>query len=136
MASESCGNVKDSFSCYEVIKEIYKKEELDIDLFESCFAVYLDRSYRAIGFLKIAEGGIDGVVCDIRKVFTGALESMATAFVFTHNHPSGSLRPSQEDKDLTKRLKEAGKIMGIQLMDHLIVTKDAYFSFAESRMLN
>lgn len=122
-------------SCYKVIKEIYKKEELEIDLFEYSFAIYLDRSYKALGFLKIGEGGLDAVHCDLRKVFTGALESMATAFIFTHNHPSGSLRPSQEDKDLTKRLKEAGKIMGIQLMDHIIVTKDDYFSFVDNGIL-
>jgi DNA repair protein RadC len=68
---------------------------------------------------------------DPRVVFTIALKSLATSIIVAHNHPSGNLKPSDSDRDITKKLKSAGSLLDIQLLDHLIITKDGYTSFAD-----
>src|SRR6202042_929159 len=94
---------------------------------EQVAVLFLNRGNRAIGGFKLATGGITGVVVDIRIIFGKALKCLATGLILTHTHPSGEVKPSNADKELTERLKQPGKIMEITLLDHLIVT-DGYCS--------
>ena len=72
---------------------------------------------------------------DIRVLFKAAIDHFATAIVIAHNHPSGNLKPSQEDRNITKQIGDAGKILSIQLLDHIIVAQNSYFSFADEGLL-
>ena len=83
----------------------------------------------------ISSGGITGTLVDVRIVFKKALEKGATAVILCHNHPSGALKPSNSDIQLTEKLRDAGKILDIRVLDHLIVTESGYFSFADEGKL-
>jgi len=72
---------------------------------------------------------------DIRVILKLALEEMATGIILAHNHPSGNLKPSEADKQITKKIKDAGKTMDIEVLDHLIITQKTYFSFADEGIL-
>jgi DNA repair protein RadC len=88
-----------------------------------------------LGWHKISEGGIDGTVIDPRLIFSVALKGLACSIIIAHNHPSGNLQPSKQDIAITERIKQAGKLLGIQLQDHLILSNEGSFSFAnEDRM--
>lgn len=129
-------HIKTSKDCYDLIKSIYLEEGLSIDLFEYSLAIYLDKKFKVLGYMKIGEGGLRYVYCDIRKIMIGALESFCHGLIFIHNHPSGLTNPSEEDKKLTKQIENACKVMDIQLMDHIIIAKDSYFSFNDNKLLN
>jgi DNA repair protein RadC len=84
---------------------------------------------------KVSEGGVAGTTVDPKIIYKIALEELASCIIVAHNHPSGNLAPSQADIDLTKKLKEAGRFLDIQMMDHLIITHQNYFSFADEGLI-
>ncbi|MFY9152108.1 MAG: JAB domain-containing protein [Prolixibacteraceae bacterium] len=99
---------------------------------ESFYAMYLNRNNRILGIHKVAEGGLSGTVVDIRCVFQVALKANACSVIVAHNHPSGNSIPSEADKTITRKIKEAGKFLDIPLLDHLIMLPDeGYTSFAD-----
>jgi len=98
---------------------------------EEFWVLLLNRAHRVTKKKRISEGGVAGTVADPKIIFKLALEELASGVVVAHNHPSGNLQPSQSDIDLTKKLKEAGRFLEIQLLDHLIITGHKYFSFAD-----
>lgn len=102
---------------------------------EEFWAIYLNNSNKVLQTKQISKGGITGTLVDVRLVLKKALELGAIAIIFVHNHPSGSLRPSEADKLLTKKLKIAGESMDIKVLDHLIITEKTYFSFADENLL-
>lgn len=107
-----------------------------IDLnYESFVLVLLDRANRVIHIHELSKGGITGTVVDPRLVFKTALEKGACGFICAHNHPSGHLKPSQSDIEITKQLAQAGAILHINLIDHLIICNGGYYSFADEGML-
>ena len=108
-----------------------------IHLQESFFAMYLNRCNRVIGVYPVAVGGITGTIADIRLILSVALKTVATSIVIAHNHPSGSIQPSQADIEVTIKLNQAAKGMDIRLMDHIILSPEQgeYFSFADERIL-
>lgn len=114
-------------------------EELKGDLMdiphEEFWIVMMNRAHRIIKKQKISLGGVHGTVADPKIIFKVALEELASGIIVAHNHPSGNLTPSQQDIDLTKKLKEAGKLLEIQLLDHLIVAGKNYYSFADEGLL-
>lgn len=100
------------------------------------FAVlYLNRANRVNRFEIISKGGITGTVADPRIILRRALEEDAVGLILCHNHPSGNLRPSRADEELTSKIKEAARFFDIRLLDHLIVSSDGYFSFADEGLL-
>ncbi|HEY1114266.1 MAG TPA: DNA repair protein RadC [Chitinophagaceae bacterium] len=100
------------------------------------FAVlFLNRANKINHFQVISEGGITGTVADPRIILKRALEEDAVSLILCHNHPSGSLKPSRADEDLTQKIKEAAKYFDIKVLDHLIVSDDGYFSFADEGLL-
>lgn len=102
---------------------------------EEFWALFLNRANRLIRKQRISEGGVSGTVADPKVIFKGALDHLASGIIVAHNHPSGNLVASQSDIDLTKKLKEAGKFLEIQLLDHLIICGPKYFSFADEGMM-
>jgi DNA repair protein RadC len=83
----------------------------------------------------ISSGGISGTVLDTRVIFQGALLANASSLIIFHNHPSSNLKPSKADKDITNKIKKAGELLDIILLDHLIITEHSYYSFADEGIL-
>lgn len=102
---------------------------------EEFWVVFLNQSNRVLGKSKLSSGGINQSVVDVRILFKNALEHFATGIIIAHNHPSGNLKPSQEDLKITKQIGEGGKILNIQLIDHLIIAQNSYLSFADENLL-
>ncbi len=102
---------------------------------EEFWILYLNNSNKIIQKNQLSKGGITGTLVDVRLVLKSALEVGATALILCHNHPSGTLKPSQSDKAITQKLKSAANSLDIKVLDHLIVTDKAYFSFADENLL-
>lgn len=102
---------------------------------EEFWIIYLNNSNKVIHKNQLSKGGITGTLVDVRLVLKNALELGATGIILVHNHPSGTLKPSEADKQLTKKLKIASESLDIKVLDHLIVTEKAYFSFADENLL-
>lgn len=106
------------------------------DLSHEIFAVlFLNRSNRINHFEVISQGGITGTVADPRIILKKALEEEAVSIILCHNHPSGGLRPSRADEELTQKIKEAARFLDIKVLDHIIVSELGYFSFADEGMM-
>lgn len=97
--------------------------------------LFLNRANKIIHFEIISEGGITGTIADPRIIIKKALEENAVNMVLTHNHPSGSLKPSTADQELTRRIREAALLFDIRVLDHIIVSEEGYFSFADEGIL-
>ncbi len=102
---------------------------------EEFWVLYLNNSNKIIYKYQLSSGGITGTLVDVRILFKKALELSAVAIILCHNHPSDSLKPSKSDINLTKKIQAAGKILDIKILDHLLITEKAYFSFADSNLL-
>lgn len=102
---------------------------------EEFWILYLNNSNKVITKNQLSKGGITGTLVDVRLVLKKALEVGATALILCHNHPSGSLKPSSADKSITQKLKTAAMSLDIKVLDHLIITEKAYFSFADEGIL-
>lgn len=106
------------------------------DFHREVFAVlFLNRANKINHFEIISEGGITGTVADPRIILKKALEENAVSIILCHNHPSGSLKPSRADEELTHKIKEAARFLDIKVLDHIIVSEDGYFSFADEGLL-
>lgn len=102
---------------------------------EEFWMITLNRANRIISGRQVSRGGLSGTVADLRTIFKAALEQLASAVIFCHNHPSGSLKPSEADIELTQKLQDAGELLDIEVLDHLIVSDKDYFSFADEGLL-
>ena len=102
---------------------------------EEFWAVFLSASNKVISRRCISKGGITGTMADLRMIFREGVINNSTGVIICHNHPSGSCIPSHPDKILTRKIAEAGKVMDIKLLDHLIITEHQYFSFADEALL-
>ena len=102
---------------------------------EEFWIIYLNNSNKVIQKQQLSKGGITGTLVDVRLVLKMALELGATGIILTHNHPSGTLKPSEADKQITQKLKRAGESLDVKVLDHLIITEKAYFSFADENLL-
>ena len=104
-------------------------------LHEEFWILFLNRSNKVINRMKLSQGGISGTVTDVRLVMKKAIECLASGIIVCHNHPSGNLSPSESDTKITQKIKEAGNLMDIQLLDHLIISDKDYYSFADNGVL-
>ena len=114
--------------------ELLKGDFMDLP-HEEFWVLLVNRANRVVKKKRVSEGGVSGTVADPKIIFKLALEELATGVIVAHNHPSGNLTASQSDIDLTKKLKEAGKFLEIQVLDHLIVAGQKYYSFADEGVL-
>jgi DNA repair protein RadC len=103
-----------------------------IDIYESFFCIYLNNANNTIGWYKVSQGGITGTVADPRLIIKKALDVLATSIIMCHNHPSGQLIPSNADINITQKIKKAGEFLDIAVLDHIILTEDSYYSFADN----
>jgi len=102
---------------------------------EEFWVLLLNRAHQVVKKKRISEGGVSGTVADPKIIYKMALEELASGIIVAHNHPSGNMTASQSDIDLTRKLKEAGKFLEIQLLDHLIICGQKYVSFADEGLL-
>lgn len=103
--------------------------------YEEFWILLLNRSNKIIEKFKISQGGISGTVIDVRMILKNAVEKLASSIILCHNHPSGNLQPSEADKKITTKLKDAANIMDMQVLDHLIITDSSFYSFADEGIL-
>lgn len=102
---------------------------------EECWVLFLNKANRLIHKEKVSSGGVSSTVLDTKMIIKKAIERLSSAIILTHNHPSGALSPGQQDRKQTHRLKEATKMCDIILLDHIIISSEGYFSFADSGVL-
>jgi DNA repair protein RadC len=107
----------------------------DLEVYESFFILLLNRSNNTIGYAKISQGGVSGTVVDVKIIAKYAVESLAAAVILAHNHPSGNLTPSDADIQITAKTKNALQTLDIQCLDHIILTAENYFSFADNGVM-
>lgn len=107
----------------------------DLMIYESVFIIMMNRRGNTCGYAKISQGGISGSVVDIRLVLKYAIDNLASSIILVHNHPSGNLRPSPQDIQIAKKLKEAARWMDISLLDSIILGEDGYCSLADEGLI-
>lgn len=115
-----------------VLREIWS---YNIELKEEFYILLLNRANKVLGWYKISEGGTVGTVVDPKLIFSIALKALASSIILAHNHPSGNLRPSDQDIMLTKKMKESGILLEIPVLDHLILTTEGYYSFGDEGIM-
>lgn len=116
---------QDAARCF---RQIYP---VDLNIREAMVVLYLNNANITMGYSVIGIGGITATYVDIRLILRDALLTQSTSIILCHNHPSGSLKPSQADINLTKKIKSAAEVMDISILDHLILTESEYYSFAD-----
>jgi len=102
-----------------------------IELIETAKAIFLSNACKVLGLLEISTGGTTSTIIDLKMVFLPAIKLNASFIILAHNHPSGKVHPSANDLLLTEKMRNAGTLLDIKIMDHIIVSKDAYYSFAD-----
>jgi DNA repair protein RadC len=126
--------IKSSNSAYELLMQIYNANTIRCQ--EEFIVMYLNNNGSVLGIQKLSKGGLSGTVADIRLILATALKALATGIIISHNHPSGNLKPSENDKKLTEKFNIACNQFEIKILDHVIVTpEDGYFSFADEFLL-
>ena len=124
-------------TCSKDIYEIfYNNWNLNkLEYVEQFKMLLLNRGNKVIGIYEVSTGGVAGTIADPKLIFSASLKCNATGIILAHNHPSGNLRPSQADIHLTKKIKSGGEILDIAVLDHLIVTAEGYYSFADEGLM-
>lgn len=125
--------IKTSKVAQEVLRGCYDAKTLEHS--ESFLMLVLNRANKVMGWFKVSQGGINSCLVDIRVIMQVAINSNASGIIISHNHPSGALHPSAEDINITKKIKEACRIMEISLLDHIIITEESYYSFGDEGTL-
>ncbi len=125
--------VNSSKDIYKVLKQVW--DENKIDMLEEFKVIFLNRANRVTGVYDASSGGITGTVADPRLILAAAIKSLSVSIVLSHNHPSGNLKPSRADEELTLKIKEAASYHDIKVLDHIIITSEAYYSFADEGLI-
>lgn len=110
-------------------------DENKIGFIEQFKVMLLNRANKVLGIYEVSTGGVSQTVADPKLIFSAALKANASAIILSHNHPSGSVQPSKTDVDMTKKMIQAGFLLDILVIDHIIITNDEYFSFANEGLL-
>lgn len=114
---------------YQILLQQWDQNK--IEYIEQFKVLFLNRANRVLGIMEVSTGGMSGTIADPKIIFAAALKGTASSIILAHNHPSGNLKPSQADLNLTRKLKEGGALLDIVVLDHLILTVDGYYSFAD-----
>jgi DNA repair protein RadC len=126
--------ISSSIDAYKIFIENWNQEI--IEFVEEFKILLMNRSNAVLGIMELSRGGTVGTITDVKLVFQAAIKGNASGIICAHNHPSGNLNPSESDTRLTQKLKEAGNLMDIQLLDHLIISTDGnYYSFADNGLI-
>ena len=127
--SKSRNKIYSSEDAYEVLLSTYREGTLRCK--EDFKVLFLNQAKQVLGYTLISEGGITDTTVDVRVILQAALLTNSVALILAHNHPSGSMKPSRQDIEITKQVKEAARLMRITVIDHLIPTDTSYYSFAD-----
>ena len=125
--------IASSLDAYELLKAVW--EEGKMDLVEQFKVLFLNRANKVLCIYNLSSGGITGTVADPRLIYSAALKVNAVSILLCHNHPSGALKPSRQDEELTQKVKNAGAFLDIKVLDHLIVSSEGFYSFADEGLL-
>ncbi|MBS1735622.1 MAG: JAB domain-containing protein [Bacteroidetes bacterium] len=125
--------ITSSRDSYNLLLQCWDMDKIELQ--EQFKVMLLNRSNKVLGIFEVSSGGITGTVADPKLIFMAALKASACGIIISHNHPSGNLKPSRPDEELTRKIKEAGRLLDIQVLDHVIVTSEAYYSFADEGLL-
>ncbi|GGF24308.1 JAB domain-containing protein [Echinicola rosea] len=106
-------------------------DESKLEFIEEFKVILLNRANRVLGIVNASSGGTCGTVVDLKVIFAAAMKASASGIILAHNHPSGTLRPSDQDNRLTEKMVKAGKLLDLPVMDHIILTAEGYYSFAD-----
>jgi DNA repair protein RadC len=123
--------ISDSTTAYQIAKEIYRAIVLNLSLKEYFVMIYLNRRNEVIGYHLLSQGGISGTAVDDRLAFSVGLKCLASGVIMIHNHPSQDCSPSKADITLTRKFIEAGKILNISVLDHLVISSETYYTMAD-----
>lgn len=126
--------IKPKIACSQDVYDLMKSHLLDLS-HEEFWVILLSRNNSVLKKLQISSGGVSGTVADPKIIFNAALQELASSIILVHNHPSGNKRPSEADIALTKKIKQAGQVLDVSVLDHLIFTDHTYFSFADEAMM-
>ncbi len=110
-------------------------DENKIEMVEQFKVLFLNQANKVLGIYEVSTGGITGTVADPRVIFAAALKANCCAIIISHNHPSGNLKPSRQDEELTQKIKQGGQLLDIKLLDHIILTAEEYFSFGDEGLI-
>lgn len=125
--------ITSSKDIYNILRQVW--DENKIDMLEEFKVIFLNRANRVTGVYDASSGGITGTVADPRLILAAAIKSLSVSIVLSHNHPSGNLKPSRADEELTLKIKEAAGYHDIKVLDHIIITSEAYYSFADEGLI-
>lgn len=125
--------IKTSNEAYDVFIDTWNMDTIELQ--EEFKLLLLNRANKLLGIYHLSKGGTSSTIVDNKLVFSVALKCQASGIILAHNHPSGNLRPSEADKQVTRKVKKGGEYLDITLLDHVILTKDGYFSFADEGLL-
>jgi len=125
--------INSSNDAYRILLQHWKLGS--IELLEEFKVILLNTNNRVLGIVDISVGGVSGTLVDPRIIFAIALKTNSSKILLAHNHPSGNIQPSNADLKITQKLKEGGKLLEIEVCDHIIVTTDRYYSFADECMM-
>ena len=125
--------LKNSQEVYALLFMNWDKDT--IDLLEEGKVMLLNQANRVLSLYPLSKGGVTGTVMDPKLIFVAALKRGACSIILSHNHPSGNLKPSKSDEELTAKIKEAGRFLDIKLLDHIILSSEGYLSFADEGLL-
>lgn len=126
-------NITCSEDAYRILLKNWDEETIEFR--EEFKVLLLNRANKVLGIVNISMGGISGTVADPKIIFSSALKANCSSIILSHNHPSGNLRPSQADLNLTYKMVEAGKFLEIPVLEHLIVTDEHYYSMADEGVI-
>jgi len=125
--------ITSSKEAYQVFLKAW--DENKIEFVEQFKVLFLNKANKVLGIFDVSTGGVSGTVADPKVIFVAALKANCTGIIISHNHPSGNLKPSRQDEELTQKIKQAGQLLDIKLLDHIIVTTEGYYSFGDEGLV-
>jgi DNA repair protein RadC len=125
--------VSSSADIFKILTQIWNTDR--IELVEEFKVLFLNRNNKVLGVFNVSSGGITGTVADPRLILAAAVKANAVSLILSHNHPSGSLKPSRADEELTNKIKCGAQYFDMRVLDHIIITSENYFSFADEGLL-
>ncbi len=125
--------ISSSKDVYNILYQNWDTNKLE--LLEQFKVLLLNRANKVLGIFEVSTGGMAGTVADPKLIFSTALKGCASSIILSHNHPSGNLKPSQADVNLTRKIKDGGSLLDIAVLDHVIITSESYYSFADEGLL-
>ncbi|MCD6332564.1 MAG: JAB domain-containing protein [Bacteroidales bacterium] len=121
--------------CSKDAEELLRKVFPSMEHVEYFYIICLNRANQVLGFHQVSKGGISGTVTDVRVIFQVAIKSNSSGLILAHNHPSGNLQPSEADLMITRKIKEAGALLDVTVLDHIIIADEGYLSLADENLL-